>query len=368
MRGEAFARQLKLLALLEARPDGVELEEAAGELRTLRRTVYRDFRVLEDAGIPLTSTRDGRRARWRMMEGFRHRLQLSLTWSELVGLMTARQMVSGLAGTMLHDGAASALEKVRATLPRGLAEHFRASEMLLSAQGGGRDYGARGELLRRLVEAIDTRQIVAARYRSRAAGQRRSARPTNGVERRLDPYHLRVAEDGVYLVARCHRSGEVKTFLLDRFDEVRLTGESFTAPQDFDAEKVLGPGFRMWTGRPREVRFTVSPKLADLLMERKVHPSQVAQRRNDGSVEVRLEVAIAPPLVAYLTSLGGAVSEIEPSEPREAVLREHREAVATASTAPDQRRRGVLNAAPLRRGPARGESHSRPPRVHRRRD
>jgi len=67
MRGEAFARQLKLLALLERRPDGIELEEAAGTLGAQRRTVYRDFQVLEDAGIPLTSTRDGRRARWRMM-------------------------------------------------------------------------------------------------------------------------------------------------------------------------------------------------------------------------------------------------------------------------------------------------------------
>jgi WYL domain-containing protein len=69
--------------------------------------------------------------------------------------------------------------------------------------------------------------------------------------------------------------------------------------------------FGMWSGRPR-----------------KVHPSQVAQRRNDGTVEVRLEVALGPPLLAYLTGLGAAVSEIEPSELRAAVLREHRRAVA----------------------------------------
>jgi len=104
MRGEAFARQLKLLALLEVRPEGVELEEAAAELGTRRRTVYRDFRVLEDAGVPLTSALDGRRARWRIMPGYRHRLQLSLSWAELVGLLSARQILAGLAGTMLHEG------------------------------------------------------------------------------------------------------------------------------------------------------------------------------------------------------------------------------------------------------------------------
>src|SRR6266568_5182345 len=142
MRGDAFARQLKLLALLEVRPDGVELEEAATELGARRRTIYRDFQVLEDAGFPLTSARNGRRARWRMMPGYRHRLQLSLSWAELVALMTARQSLAGLAGTMLHEGVVSALEKIRVTLPKGLAERFRASERLVSAPEGGRDYHA----------------------------------------------------------------------------------------------------------------------------------------------------------------------------------------------------------------------------------
>jgi predicted DNA-binding transcriptional regulator YafY len=321
MRGEAFARQLKLLALLEVRREGVELDEAAEELGAQRRTVYRDFRVLEDAGFPLTSARDGRRARWRLMEGYRHRLQLTLTWSELVALMTARQALSGLAGTLLHDGAASALEKIRATLPRGLADRFRASEPLVSAPEGGRDYGARGEVVRLLVEAVDQRQTIVARYRSRAKGRRRDA------ERKLDPYHLRVAEEGIYLLARCHQSGEVKLFLVDRFDAVRLTGERFAPPEGFSAKQMLKPSFAMWSGRARRVSFTVAPELADLMMERKIHPSQVAQRRSDGSLEVRLEVAIGPPLVAHLTGLGAAVSEIEPRELRAAVLREHRSAL-----------------------------------------
>src|SRR6266540_4998978 len=336
MRGEAFARQLKLLALLEVRREGVELDEAATELGTQRRTVYRDFRVLEDAGFPLTSARDGRRARWRMMEGYRHRLQLTLSWCELVALMSARQAVSGLAGTMLHDGAASALEKIRATLPKGLADHFRASEQMVSAPEGGRDYRSRGELVRRLVEAIDGRQTVAARYRSRGAKGRRQP----GAERKLDPYHLRVAEEGVYLMARCHRSDEVKLFLVDRFDSVRPTEERFAPPDGFSAEQLFRPRFGMWSGRPRKVSFTVAPELADLLMERKVHPSQVAQRRSDGSVEVRLDVALGPPLVAYLTGLGAAVSEIAPRELLASVLREHRRAVAAHGRTVSPRDRG----------------------------
>ncbi len=322
LRGDAFARQWRLLALLEARPDGLEPDEAAEQLGMLRRTVYRDLRVLEDAGVPLTSARDGRRARWRILQGYRHRLQLSLTWSELFALMVARRGIVGFAGTMLHDGAASALDKIRATLPRDLAERFRAADGLVSAPAGGRDYGARSETVRRLVEAVSGRETIAARYRSRTGGRTRPK-----AERKLDPLHLRIAEDGIYLLARCHRSGRAKSFLVDRFDEVRLTGERFHPPAGDPPEHLLRAAFRMWSGRPRKVRFVVAPEVADLLMERKVHPSQLAQRRGNGSVEVQLEVAIGPPLVNYLTGLGASVTEIEPSDLRDSVVRAHHEAL-----------------------------------------
>lgn len=323
MRGEAFARQLKLLSLLEVRPEGVELEEAAGELGARRRTVYRDFRVLEDAGFPLTSALEGKRARWKMVEGFRHRLQLTLTWPELFALLAGRALLAGLSGTVLHEGAASALEKIRATLPKGLSERFRGSEQQVSAGRGGRDYRPRGDLVRRLVDAIAEKETLVARYRSRQAKRTRRA-----ADRKLDPYHLRVAEEGIYLLARCHKSGLVKLFLVDRFESLRQTAEHFAAPAGFSAEGELKASFGMWSGRPRKVRFCVAAELADLLMERKVHESQVAQRRADGSLEVKLEVALGPPLVAYLTGLGAAVSEVEPEELRAAVLDEHRSAVA----------------------------------------
>jgi predicted DNA-binding transcriptional regulator YafY len=330
MRGESFARQLKLLALLEKRPEGLELEEAAEELGARRRTVDRDFRVLEGAGFPLTSAVDGRRARWRILDGYSHRLQLSLSWTELIALMTARQMVSSLSGTLLHEGAASALEKIRATLPKGLSEHFRASQHLVSAAQNGRDYFSRRKIVRELVEAIEKQQTIVARYRSRI-----SPRQGRSAERKLDPLHLRVAEDGLYLLARCHRNREVKSFFVDRFDTVRLEGVAFAPPVGFDPEELLAPSLGMWNGRPRKVRFTVTTGLAVLLLERKLHPTQLAQRRSDGSVDVRLDVALGPPLIAYLTSLGDAVSGIEPRELRAAVLREHESAIeALAGSAP----------------------------------
>jgi predicted DNA-binding transcriptional regulator YafY len=305
-RGDAFIRQLKLLQLLESRSSGLEIDEAADALHTGRRTVYRDFEVLEQSGIPLVAEHEGKRARWRMMDGYRHRLQIALTWSEVLALSTGGRLLAGLSGTLFHEGAVSALEKIRATLPKALASRVRATEANVSAASDGHDYRARGDLLRRLTEAIEQRRTIVARYRSR------TRTPARAQTRRLDPYHLRVSEHALYVIAFCHRTDTPKTFLLDRFDSLELTDARFEIAPHFDPEQFLSPTFGMWSGPVKTVRFVVAPPLADLLMERKVHPSQVTQRLSDGSAEVRLQCAVGPPLVAYLAGLGDAVSHVWP--------------------------------------------------------
>lgn len=85
----------------------------------------------------------------------------------------------------------------------------------------------------------------------------------------------------------------------------------------------------MWGGggKPKRIRFVVSAAVGSFLMEKKIHRSQVAQRRGDGSVEVALEIAMGPPLVSYLCSLAGEVSEIEPAELAKQVRERHRRAI-----------------------------------------
>lgn len=325
MRGDTSSRQLRLLQMLEARSGGLELEEAAAELGAGRRTVYRDFVVLQNVGIPLVSEQEGKRARWKILEGYRHRLQLSLTWSEVLALSTGAELMKGLAGTLFHEGAVTALEKIRATLPKPLAERVRATEQSTSAARGGHDYSARGGLLQNVVAAIAERRSLAVRYRSRSGGARR---------RRLDPYHVRVTAQGIYVVGFDHEAEKVKTFLLDRFDEVEETGERFEVERQFDPERFLGGSFSMWGGEPLRVRLLVSADAAQLVMERKVHPSQVTQKRSDGSVDVTLTVPLVPPLIAWLAGFGGALRSVEPKAVREAVVSHHLKAASSLDGAP----------------------------------
>lgn len=318
LRGAAFTRLLRLVQMLDARRNGVEVDEAAEELGIGRRTVYRDFLVLESSGFPLTADHDGRRARWKLLDSYRHRLQLSLTWTELFALVSAQRALEGLQGTLFHDSLKSALDKIRATLPSDMAKRCAKFAELASAEVGGRNLGAKGDALRTLAEAVEARHTVVARYRPLGPNRKKRTR-------RIDPYHLRVAGDGVYILGWCHARKAIRTFLLDRFDSVEQTEDGFELRGDVASE--LEPAFQMWSGRPRRVRFVVSPDVAQLLLERKPHPSAVVQRLTDGSAEVRMTVAIGPPLIAYLSGLGGGAREIGPVELREAVRAQHEDAI-----------------------------------------
>jgi predicted DNA-binding transcriptional regulator YafY len=318
LRGVAFTRHLRLLNILNLRREGVEVDEVARELEIGRRTIYRDLEVLQESGFPLVNDQDGRKTRWKIDEDYRHRLHLALNWHELFALVTATDALAGLRGTILHDSLKQALDKIRATLPRDLAQRCLRFAQMASAEPGGRDYSIRGAALRALAEAIEVKKTVVARYRP--LGPKRQKR-----SRKIDPYHLRMAGDGVYIIGWCHSRKAIRTFLLDRFDSVEPTDEAFELRGDIASE--LEPAFQMWSGRPRKVRFIVSAEVAQLLLERKPHPSARVQRLTDGRGEVRMTCAIGPPLIAYLTGLGPKVRGIEPEELREAVREQHMSAL-----------------------------------------
>jgi len=71
MRGSSLARQQRLLRLLD-QGDGLSVPRAAGQLGCTERTLYRDLAVLQEIGVPVYQEREGKRLRWRLVDGPKH--------------------------------------------------------------------------------------------------------------------------------------------------------------------------------------------------------------------------------------------------------------------------------------------------------
>jgi proteasome accessory factor B len=324
-RGDGLARQLHLMQMLEHRQE-IVVPEVAAELGYTVRTVYRDLQVLERVGVPIYQDRRGRQARWRVMEGYRRRLSITLSWPEMLALVAARKMLEGLSAAPLADAAASAVAKVNDALPREVAQRAARFDAMLSAQlGPAHDYRGKDEVLRVLIDATERHESVRFRYRK--------PRERKAAERVVDPYLLHVQAGALYLIGFCHQRNAVRTFLLDRVAEAARTGAVFGARAPFAASALLQGALGPWEGAPQRIKLTFDAEIAELAAERRVHPTQATQWRSDGKLDVELRAPVCPPLIAWLLGWGSRVRIVSPATLAERVRRAHERAAANHRSA-----------------------------------
>ncbi|MBO1415873.1 YafY family protein [Streptomyces sp. FH025] len=217
------SRVLALLELLQDRP-GLTGAELAARLDVDERTVRRYAARLAELGIPVRAER-GRYGGYRLLPGYRLpplMLNPDEAASVVLGLLAGRS--SGL--SVGERAAESALAKIQRVLPPALRERTAAVEQTLgltASPASGPSPAAAA--LFTLAEAARRRRRVRLAYRDRE--DRRS-------EREFDPYGLVFHSGRWYTTGLDHRSGEPRTFRLDRIERVEPGEAEFEPPEDFD--------------------------------------------------------------------------------------------------------------------------------------
>lgn len=322
-RGDSLSRQLKLIQLLDERRE-VRVPEVARELGYTVRTVYRDLTVLQNVGVPLYQERSGARARWRLVDGYRRTLKLTLTLSEMLALTTGRELLSGTSGSMFHEAAITALEKIRAALPPELVRRADAVARTLTASPGeARDYSLKRGVIQTLVEAVEANETLQMHYRK--------PRERMHSDRLFDPYHLHVQAGAIYVIGFDHTRRESRTFLVDRIMSLERTARHFDRQQGFVATEYSQGAFGPWAGRALELRLRFKRDVAPWIAERKMHPSQTSQWHANGALDVSMKVPISPALVHWLVGFGCNVAVLAPAQLAERVHREHKVSLDSAA-------------------------------------
>ena len=181
-RGDQLIRQWRLLQALENRA-GQTVEDLALDLKCTVRTIWRDLRVLQAAGFPLADFRDGKRSRWQFVEGYRSKLPVPFTLTELLALHWSRDLLAPTPGTPLRDALDSALAKIRSLLPAKALAYLDDMGQVVSVRTprmklmfGGQDW------LTPLQQVLQRQERTEIDYHSMS----RNALTT----RQVDPYHL----------------------------------------------------------------------------------------------------------------------------------------------------------------------------------
>jgi predicted DNA-binding transcriptional regulator YafY len=313
-RGNQLTRQWQLLQLLD-RAAGIAVDDAARELGCAVRTIWRDLRVLEDAGFPIYDEpqADGRRSVWRIQEDFRLRLPLKLSLSELAALVMSRELIApaGLLGSVVG----SAFEKIEGVLSRDalkLLEQMRDTVGVRSL--GAKLQAPSAEDVRAVQSAVMDQRRLRLRYYSMSRDE--------VTDRQVDPYHLTLFEGGFYVVGYCHLREALRVFAIERIRELETLGTRFERPSDFDAAKHLEGAWGIVRGDVVRVKVVFTRAVARYVRERLWHPTQQFHDLDAGRLEMTLRVADTLEVRRWILGFGPEAEVREPAALREAVRRQ----------------------------------------------
>ncbi|MFI0450080.1 helix-turn-helix transcriptional regulator [Actinomadura sp. 6N118] len=296
-------RVLTMLELLQAhhRIRGTELAERLGvDERTVRRYAAR----LEELGIPVVAER-GRYGGYRLMPGFKLP-PLMLTDDEatavVLGLLAGRRL--GLPG----EATESTLAKVQRVLPAALRERVQALQETLGFTLAARDATAPATAaLLTLAAAARERRRVRLRYRSWQGDES---------ERDLDPYGLVFHSGRWYATGHDHRSGEVRTFRVDRVVSVQPGEGTFEIPVDADPVQHVTRSLAKVPYR-HDVEVVLETSLDEA--RRRVPASTATLTETDGGVLMVTRAERLDGMATMLAGLGWPFQIRRPDELRAAV-------------------------------------------------
>ncbi|WP_433212057.1 helix-turn-helix transcriptional regulator [Microtetraspora malaysiensis] len=302
---------MALLEMLQDRP-GLTGPQLAARLEVDERTVRRYAVRLGDLGVPVEAER-GRYGGYRLRPGYR--LPPLMFGDDEAAAVVLGLLAGRRTGLSVGEAATeSALAKIRRVLPEALRERVRAIEETVDVTSRAADAPRPdATALLALADAVRRGRRVRVAYRSFRGSE--SARE-------LDPYGLVFHSGRWYVTGHDHRSGEVRTFRVDRVARAEVTGVGFHAPAGFDpvahvVESLAGVPYE------HEVEVVLATSLEEA--RRRIPPTVARLARADdaaddgGGVRMITRVERLDGMALMLAGLGWRFTVVRPEGLRDEV-------------------------------------------------
>lgn len=287
----ATARQFEVMRLLHG-TEGRSLLTLARRLGVEKNTVKRDIDHLSNARVGITEEKRGQTVLYR--------LDPAAEAPEAQPMPDAATLAPVLAALRPWRRSGWVKELLsRLGLPQDAESAFDSASPEPVVRGG--------ELvLREVVTGLLEHRQVRLTYRHR--GSREKTRVT------VEPVRLRIAAGLQYLDAHIVPGGEVRTFAVHRLVEARASKKRFK-PRKLEQRHAFGAV----EGERVQVVVKFDATVAEYIAERKWHPSQQLEHKQDGSLVFRATVSGEHEFIGWVMSWAPWAELVEPAEWREGV-------------------------------------------------
>jgi len=308
-------RLLQLITLLQS-GRARSVDDLLADLDVSRRTLFRDLKALQAAGVPYYYDPA---AGYRIARSF-FLPPISLTVPEALGLMLMGKMAGSRRDLPLREASLGAVNKFVATIPEpirtactDLMSHITVNPGPRSADDGGNRYYAD------LQRCVDEGRVCLITYKSPIEPEAFTCR--------LKPYAMHYATRAWYVLGRTNAHKEVRVFKLARIVSLKQLESRFERPSRFRVESVLGKAWQLIPeGKVYQVEVEFTSKVAMNVSEVLWHSSQKHRILPDGRCRMTFEVDGLNEIAWWLCGYAGQVSVRKPVSLRRLLERMHREA------------------------------------------
>jgi predicted DNA-binding transcriptional regulator YafY len=221
-------RRLKLILLLQQPGKRLTVDELAERFDVSRRTIFRDFNALQEINVPVTWDRY---SGYGLIEGYKVP-PLMFTSKELATIMVGLNFVKSQVNQGLVEDAKGVEVKIKNVLPDELKEFMTSLEGRTIVDpylrfGGEKKKGGSWYLIS---SAIAQQKRLQFQYTTKSG--------ETGV-RKIDPYILVFYQDHWNVIGKSHLRGEIRNFILEQVEEVKILDENYHLNNDLDIEALI---------------------------------------------------------------------------------------------------------------------------------
>ena len=236
---------------------------------------------------------------------------IDISEGELLALSIARKALDHYKGTPFEKPLKNALNKIAASLPDTITANLTALSESISFRQSGLS-SVDEPLLLQFTKATLEKRAIAFSYRKLGSEKLET--------RSLKPYHLTNYLGRWYVIGLDAQRAAIRTFLLSRASEPRLSQNTFEVPETFSAEDYLGSSFGIYSpSGEHHVSIRFKSRIAEYVAENTWHPSQTAEYAPDGSLTLSFELGSLVEVASWILSWGDGAEALQPPELRQTI-------------------------------------------------
>jgi predicted DNA-binding transcriptional regulator YafY len=296
-----YDRLLFILNLLRSRRN-LNAERLADECGVTERSIYRDIVALSEANIPIYYDNGYKLASDNFLP------PLNFDYEEFLSLKLALEssplIETGKYGKTLRQ----VMTKLEARIPDAVRKQSRFTPRTTHIQISLSQEQDRCEKYYGTIETAATEgRVLRLLYESIQSGE---------TERMVEPYFIVFRGSAFYFVAYCRLRGEMRTFRLDRINDLEILPETFIKAVDVDAETYFDGSWSVFSGDEVEVTVRFRGAAARVVKTGNHHPGEQVEPVGDGEVIYTATVRGLHEIQRWIVGFGAEAEVLKPENLR----------------------------------------------------